>query len=102
MHHQGSFARGVRTEVRHDRFRTGVTETPLSPAVRAIVLHICQEEHRAFGAVLEWCETRGDCQQAILCPVCAAQFLVDEDELAELRRWTEADGASLSCGVRWE
>ena len=78
------------------------TEERLSPTVRAIVAHLCQGDCHAYGAVLEWCETRGDCQFAVLCPGCSRQFLVDEEELAELQRWTDAEGHALVCGVRWE
>jgi len=52
--------------------------------------------------VLEWCEARGDCQQAIVCPGCAKHFLVDDEELEELRQWTNAEGVALVCGVRWD
>jgi hypothetical protein len=52
--------------------------------------------------VLEWCEARGDCCQAVVCPVCATQFVVDDDELAELLRWTDDQGQALVCGVRWD
>lgn len=74
----------------------------LSPNVQAIIDHLCQGECHAFGDVLEWCEARGDCQFAVACPACRAQFLVDDDELAELRQWTNAEGDALVCGVIWE
>ncbi len=92
-----------RPEARHDRFRTGVTaDIPLSPSVREIIHHLCQEPCPTYGVVREWCETRGDCQQAIVCPDCSAQFLVDDNELIELRHWTDAFGVALICGVHWE
>ncbi len=74
----------------------------LSPAVLAVLQHLCQGDCHAIGGVLEWCETRGDCCHAVVCPACATQFVVDDDELAELRRWTDAEGNALVCGVRWE
>lgn len=74
----------------------------LSPAVLAVLSHLCQSDCHTFGGVLEWCETRGDCAQAVVCPVCAAQFVVDDDELAELLRWTDDKGQALVCGVRWD
>ena len=79
-------------------------EEILSPAVRQIIAHLCggSERCRAFGFVSEWCEARGDCCFAVVCPGCSAQFVVDEDELAELRRWTDAEGNALVCGVRWD
>ena len=73
----------------------------LSPIVVAILRHLCQEPCHTFGAVLEWCEARGDCAQAVVCPVCTTQFVVDDDELAELLRWTDDRGQALVCGVRW-
>ena len=76
----------------------------LSPGVRAVLAHLCSGEEgcRAFGFVVEWCETRGDCAFAVVCPGCDHQFVVDDDELAELRRWTDAEGNALVCGVRWD
>jgi hypothetical protein len=74
----------------------------LSPSVRAIITHLCEGTCHTYGDVLEWCEARGDCSYAVVCPGCDRQFVVDEDELTELRRWTAAQGSLLSCGVRWE
>jgi hypothetical protein len=76
----------------------------LSPTVREVIRHLCGGDPgcRAFGFVVEWCETRGDCAYAVVCPGCSLQFLVDEEELAELRRWTDAEGNALVCGVHWE
>ncbi len=76
----------------------------LSPTVREIIHHLCQGEERcrSYGFVVEWCETRGDCAYGVVCPSCSLQFVVDEEELAELRRWTDAEGNALVCGVRWE
>ena len=73
----------------------------LSPIVVAVLHHLCQEPCHTFGAVLEWCEARGDCAQAVVCPVCSTQYVVDDDELAELLRWTDDRGQALVCGVRW-
>jgi hypothetical protein len=74
----------------------------LSPAVVAVLRHLCQDPCHAIGAVLEWCEARGDCAQAVVCPTCSTQFIVDDDELAELLRWTDDQGQALVCGVRWD
>jgi hypothetical protein len=30
------------------------------------------------------------------------QFLVDDEELAELGRWTDAEGHALVCGIQWD
>lgn len=72
-----------------------------NPAVLAIVRHLCEGDCHTFGDVLEWCESRGDCSYAVVCPTCSKQFLIDEDDLNDLRRWTEARGEALACGVRW-
>jgi hypothetical protein len=74
----------------------------LNPAIIAILRHLCAGECHTFGDVLEWCESRGDCSYAVVCPACKAQFLIEEDDLADLRRWTDTRGMALSCGVRWE
>jgi hypothetical protein len=71
----------------------------LGPAVREIVAHLCQSDCHAYGSVLQWCETRGDCVYAVICPGCARQFLIDEDDLSALERWTEANGHAMVCGV---
>lgn len=76
--------------------------TEISPAVMEVLRHLCQGRCHAFGGVLQWCEARGDCAQAVICPVCEARFLVDDDELDELLRWTDEQGQVLVCGVRWE
>lgn len=78
----------------------------LSPTVRDILRHLCgggaEPACRAYGMVVEWCETRGDCCYGVVCPGCSLRVLVDEEELAELRRWTDAEGHALVCGVRWD
>jgi hypothetical protein len=77
-------------------------EAALSPAVLAILRHLCVGDCHAIGAVLEWCEARGDCVQAVVCPVCDGRFVIDDDEADELRRWTDAEGRALVCGVVWD
>lgn len=74
----------------------------LSPGVLAVLHHLCQGGCHSFGGVMEWCEARGDCAQAVICPVCSSQFVVDDDELTELLRWTNDQGEVLVCGVRWD
>ncbi len=74
----------------------------LNPTVREIIRHLCESACHTYGAVLQWCETRGDCTYAVQCPGCTTQFLVDEAELKELERWTDAEGHALVCGVRSE
>ena len=80
------------------------SQTMLSPTVQRILAHLCGglERCQSFGVVMEWCETRGDCCFAVVCPSCSTQFVVDDDELAELRRWTDEEGNALVCGVRWD
>jgi hypothetical protein len=85
-----------------DSITNAMAAPPLSPRVREILHHVCREESQSYGAVVEWCETRGDCHHVVVCPACSVQFLVDEDELAELRRSTDAEGVALVCGVRWD
>ncbi len=76
----------------------------LSPTVREIIHHLCAGDApcRSYGVVVEWCETRGDCCYGVVCPGCSLQVVVDEEELAELQRWTDAEGNALVCGVRWD
>jgi len=73
-----------------------------NPVIQAIVRHLCDGECHAYGDVLEWCESRGDCSYAVVCPTCRTQFLIEEDDLVDLRRWTASSGEVLACGVRWE
>lgn len=77
-------------------------QQPLSPNVREIIQHLCAGECHTFGDVMEWCESRGDCQQVVICPGCSTHFLIVDDELEELRAWTNAEGNALVCGVRQE
>jgi hypothetical protein len=77
-------------------------ESALSPTVLAVLRHLCVGDCHTFGAVLEWCEARGDCVQAVVCPICDVRFVVDDDEMDELRRWTDAEGHALVCGVVWD
>ena len=73
----------------------------LGPAVREIIAHLCESDCHTFGSVLQWCETRGrgECAYAVVCPGCARQFLIEEDDLAELERWSEANGHTMVCGI---
>jgi len=73
--------------------------TTLGVNVQHIVAHLCTSDCHAFGSVLQWCETRGDCCYAVVCPSCRTQFLMEEGALAELERCTEANGHALVCGV---
>lgn len=74
----------------------------LSANVHRIVQHLCESECHTFGSVLQWCETRGDCIYAVTCPSCSTQFIVEEEELIELERWTDDNGHQLVCGVRYQ
>ena len=80
--------------------RAGLDE-PLSPGVREIIGHLCEGATPAFGNVLEWCEARGDCCSAVVCPHCGGQFVGDDDELLELRRWTIQTGEAMACGIHF-
>jgi hypothetical protein len=83
------------------RVTVATTYEGLSPNVHRIVQHLCEGECHTYGSVLSWCESRGDCVYAVTCPGCSTQFLVEEEELAELERWTDANGHSLVCGVQY-
>jgi hypothetical protein len=74
-------------------------DTPLTPVVRDILRHLCEGDHPSYGSIVEWCETRGDCAQAVVCPQCGAQYLLDEEEMAELRLISTRTTEILSCGV---
>ena len=55
-------------------------ESALSPTVLAVLRHLCVGDCHTFGAVLEWCEARGDCVQAVACPVCDIRFVVESED----------------------
>ena len=71
----------------------------MSPALEAIVRHLCEGECHAYGDLIEWCESRNDCIVAVVCPTCDSRFLIDDDDLADLKRWTRANGIAFGCGV---
>lgn len=75
---------------------------PASPAVSQILAHLCTGDCHTFGDVLEWCEARGDCSHAVVCPTCQKQFVIDEEELGELRQWTSRNGSIYVCGVLYD
>jgi hypothetical protein len=83
----------------HPAGQAGSAFLPLSPAVQAIVRHLCEGDCHTFGDLIEWCESRGDCTIAVICPGCDKRFLVEEEELIELDRWTQRSGFELGCGV---
>lgn len=67
-----------------------------------VIAHLCDGDCHAFGDLVEWCESRGDCTVAVLCPSCARQWIIDDDELEALRRWTGTTGRALGCGVSFD
>ena len=73
-----------------------------SSTVRSIIQHVCEQHTALFAELVEWCETRHDCTSAVVCPVCRAQFVVDETDLVELRHWSALASQALGCGVRLE
>jgi hypothetical protein len=81
--------------------QAGSAFLPLSPAVQSIVRHLCEGDCHTFGDLIEWCESRGDCTIAVICPGCQTRFLVEEEELIELDRWTQRSGFELGCGVNY-
>ena len=74
-------------------------EVDVSPLVRQILMHLCEGDQPGYGAIVEWCESRGDCSQAVVCPHCGVQYVLDDDEMDELRRFAARTDAVLSCGV---
>lgn len=73
---------------------------PINPTVSRVLQHLCEGDCRAFGDIMEWCEARGDCMTAVVCPQCRKQFVIDDEEYAELRRWTATHGHGFVCGIR--
>ena len=84
--------------IRIDEYVDDVT----SPVVRESLMHLCEMENPSYGSVIEWCETRGDCAQAVVCPECGVQYLLDDEEMAELRVISARTGEILACGVIWD
>lgn len=81
----------------------GQQYAPDAPAIFVeVIAHLCEGECHAFGDLVEWCESRGDCTVAVVCPSCTRQWVIDEAELDALRRWTAANGAHLGCGVSFD
>ena len=75
----------------------------LTPDMQLIVDHFCQSsDHGSFGDLAELCESRYDCITTVVSPDCGTRFVVDDDELAELRHFTETTGQALVCGVRFD
>jgi hypothetical protein len=72
----------------------------LSAGAMEVIRHLCEGECHTFASVLQWCETRGDCVYAVQCPGCTTQFILDEDDLIAIERWSAANGSSFSCGIR--
>jgi hypothetical protein len=81
--------------MRIDRY----VDTNIGPVVRQILMHLCESDHPSFGSIVEWCESRGDCSQAVVCPHCNAQFVLDDEEMTELRLISLRTEEMLSCGV---
>ena len=71
----------------------------MSPALEAIVRHLCEGDCHAYGDLIEWCDSRNDCIVAVVCPTCDTRFLIDDDDLIELKRWTASQGIAFGCGV---
>lgn len=72
----------------------------LSEGAAEVIAHLCAGECHAFGNVMSWCETRGDCVHQVTCPNCGSKFQLDDDDIAALERWTAANGDALVCGIR--
>ncbi|HQY31175.1 MAG TPA: hypothetical protein PK691_07805 [Thermomicrobiales bacterium] len=74
----------------------------LSPNVRQILTHLCELDEPGYGSFIEWCEARGDCTQAVVCPHCGQQFVIEPDELSDLQRIAARTDTMLACGVRFD
>jgi len=74
-----------------------------SSTVRAVLDHVCGGEAgcRSIAKVSERCDASDD-SYVVICPGCGLRIVADEGDLGELRRWTDAVGNELACGVRWE
>lgn len=79
--------------------RSGRSPADAPDIFTEVIAHLCEGECHAFGDLVEWCESRGDCTVAVVCPSCSRQWIIDDDELDELKRWTAANGSILGCGV---
>jgi hypothetical protein len=77
----------------------GELVTDMSPALQAIVKHLCETDCHTYGDLVEWCESRRDCTVAVVCPSCESQFIIDDDDLVILKRWTADNGIAFGCGV---
>ena len=72
----------------------------LSDGAAEVLAHLCEGECQTYGSVLSWCETRGDCVHEVTCPSCGTKFVLDDDDIAALERWTDEHGNALVCGVK--
>jgi hypothetical protein len=83
--------------------RTAAPTQGEAPDILAeVIAHLCEGDCHAYGDLIEWCESRGDCTVAVVCPSCSRQWIIDDDELAELKRWTAVHGSALGCGVSFD
>ncbi|MCC6675349.1 MAG: hypothetical protein IT339_09150 [Thermomicrobiales bacterium] len=74
-----------------------------APAIFAdVIAHLCEGDCHAFGDLIEWCESRRDCTIAVVCPSCSHQWVIDDEELAALERWTNVNGSNFGCGIHIE
>lgn len=76
------------------------TIVDLSDGAAEVLAHLCEGECQTYGSVLSWCETRGDCVHEVTCPSCGTKFILDDDDIAALERWTDEHGNALVCGVK--
>lgn len=76
------------------------TVVHLSDGAAEVIAHLCESDCHAYGNVLSWCETRGDCVHEVTCPSCGSKYILDDDDIVQLERWTQVHGDALVCGVR--
>jgi hypothetical protein len=75
----------------------------VSPVAADVLAHLCAGPAacRAIATVAECCDATDDAY-VVICPGCGARFGAGERDLADLRRWTDAEGNALVCGIRWD
>lgn len=72
----------------------------MSEGAAEVLAHLCEGDCQAYGSVLSWCETRGDCVHVVTCPSCSATFQLNDEDIDALERWTAQNGDALVCGVK--
>ena len=72
--------------------------TPAEPVEQ--LLDDVSATHETSITAINSAETDDEVRDALV--AWRKELIAASDELAELRRWTDAEGNALVCGVRWE